>query len=292
MVKGQRTRDYQPFVGGAEMVYSMGMEQIQMHQHQQQPAEIPRGFYCPLTQAVMFEPVLDLQGHSYERVAVEAWLQLYQTSPVTKDPMEIRALVPNRAMKEVISDFMGKEWEEKKKKDLPTGSVVEFVANTRRPRISSHTCEYRITVDSYLEDISNKVNVVLALDDDGKCDFQYEHLQFRVEVGPGCNFFTFSCRSLVDDISNRTKDRILRLNHYQTRGASVSLSNWPEGERIKLVYIKGVEEVKSSIRFGCILEDFLEKAMCVHHFLSQPQVSDSSDSSEEDERRRKRKSCR
>jgi hypothetical protein len=195
-------------------------------------------------------------------------------------------------MKEVICDFMGKEWEYKKQKDLPTGSVVEFVANTRRPRINSHTCEYRIAIDSYLEDISNNANVDLALDDNGKCNFQYELLQFQVEVAEDCNFFTFSCRSLVDNISRDTKDRILRLNHYQTRGACLSLSNEPEGERIKLVYVKGVEEVVS-MNFGRMLEDFLETASALNHFLSQPQVSDSSDSSREKvNRRRKRKSCR
>ena len=30
-------------------------------------------FYCPITQDIMTDPVLTVDGHSYERAAIEEW---------------------------------------------------------------------------------------------------------------------------------------------------------------------------------------------------------------------------
>ena len=36
-------------------------------------ARVPKGFICPLTMEVMFDPVLDAEGNTYERLAVLEW---------------------------------------------------------------------------------------------------------------------------------------------------------------------------------------------------------------------------
>jgi hypothetical protein len=66
---------------------------------------VPECFKCPITHAVMADPVIDRGGHTYERTAIEEWLGLSLTSPVTRDSMAIVDLVPNRALKDAIGDW-------------------------------------------------------------------------------------------------------------------------------------------------------------------------------------------
>lgn len=67
---------------------------------------IPQSFMCPITMEVMKEPWMDSDGNSYEKDAIFQWVQLHQTSPITRNPMSLSQLVPNRALKELIEKFM------------------------------------------------------------------------------------------------------------------------------------------------------------------------------------------
>jgi len=55
---------------------------------------------CPLTMEVFVDPVVDLQGHSYERRAIVTWLRENSISPITRMPMRVSDLRPNRALRE------------------------------------------------------------------------------------------------------------------------------------------------------------------------------------------------
>lgn len=64
---------------------------------------VPEGFVCPLTQEIMKDPVMDPEGNSYERSAIEAWLDKNQTSPITRKSLTKENLFPNRALKDAIA---------------------------------------------------------------------------------------------------------------------------------------------------------------------------------------------
>ena len=95
-------------------------------------------FFCPLTMAMMKDPVQDreglfrvivihrrpplapkeldafaqstgpfylpflIAGHSYEKEAILQWLAKNETSPITRNRLSRKHLVPNRALKEAI----------------------------------------------------------------------------------------------------------------------------------------------------------------------------------------------
>ncbi len=73
------------------------------------PITIPRSFYCPLTLSPMIDPVIDLEGNSYERSAILHYLVHlgHDTSPITRNPLRPFHLAVNRALKELIHEFMG-----------------------------------------------------------------------------------------------------------------------------------------------------------------------------------------
>ena len=50
----------------------------------------------------MTDPVLCPQGYSSERSAVEAWLEISETNPLTRVALTVDQLVPNRALKDLI----------------------------------------------------------------------------------------------------------------------------------------------------------------------------------------------
>jgi hypothetical protein len=62
----------------------------------------PEAFLCPITHALMVEPVIDPEGNSYERAAIAEWLSRNGTSPVTRAALALRDLAPNRALQHAI----------------------------------------------------------------------------------------------------------------------------------------------------------------------------------------------
>lgn len=67
-------------------------------------SKFPQSFICPLTQEVMREPVMDPEGNSFERSAIEEWLSKNSTSPITRTALNKSQLLPNRALKEAIEE--------------------------------------------------------------------------------------------------------------------------------------------------------------------------------------------
>jgi hypothetical protein len=56
----------------------------------------------------MTDPVTTADGHTYERKAIEQWLQEHNTSPLTNQPLEHKNLVPAIALRQAIEDFLQK----------------------------------------------------------------------------------------------------------------------------------------------------------------------------------------
>lgn len=65
-------------------------------------SDTPDEFKCPITTEIMLDPVIAMDGHTYEREAIELWLGLHRTSPMTNEEMPSNAVVPNRNLKKLI----------------------------------------------------------------------------------------------------------------------------------------------------------------------------------------------
>lgn len=61
-------------------------------------------FSCPITKAAMRKPVIAADGYTYERFAIEDWLQNSSVSPVTGDFLTHMRIVPNVLVKNLIND--------------------------------------------------------------------------------------------------------------------------------------------------------------------------------------------
>ena len=59
---------------------------------------------CPITGEIFRDPVIAEDGHTYERQAIVEWLTKNATSPLTREPMNVNQLRPNRTLKKIIEE--------------------------------------------------------------------------------------------------------------------------------------------------------------------------------------------
>ena len=62
-------------------------------------------FQCPLTMEVMRDPVITVDGQTYERTEIEKWFALgNRTSPLTGEELPSTNLLPNIALRKAIRE--------------------------------------------------------------------------------------------------------------------------------------------------------------------------------------------
>ena len=67
----------------------------------------PREFICPLTKKLLRDPVLDPDGNAYEREAIERWLRVQSSSPITNGYLDISMLRGGGELKRRIYKVVG-----------------------------------------------------------------------------------------------------------------------------------------------------------------------------------------
>lgn len=67
---------------------------------------IPPSFLCPITHAVMRDPVMCSDGHTYERAAIKQWLHKHSRSPLTNAALESTGMIPNIALRQAIQELV------------------------------------------------------------------------------------------------------------------------------------------------------------------------------------------
>ena len=70
---------------------------------------LPDSYYCPITQDLLRDPVIDVEGNTYSRKAIAKWITKTGTSPLTRSTLQISELYPNRAMMLLLLDEENKD---------------------------------------------------------------------------------------------------------------------------------------------------------------------------------------
>eukprot|EP00005_Dracoamoeba_jomungandri_P001536 CAMPEP_0174262220 /NCGR_PEP_ID=MMETSP0439-20130205/12847_1 /TAXON_ID=0 /ORGANISM="Stereomyxa ramosa, Strain Chinc5" /LENGTH=725 /DNA_ID=CAMNT_0015346893 /DNA_START=48 /DNA_END=2225 /DNA_ORIENTATION=- len=69
----------------------------------------PEEFVCPITQELMNDPVVAVDGHTYERSAITEWLSQQKTSPMSGASLETTVLYPNFGLRSRIKAYLEKK---------------------------------------------------------------------------------------------------------------------------------------------------------------------------------------
>jgi serine/threonine protein kinase len=67
---------------------------------------VPNELLCPITSLIFRDPVVATDGHTYEREAITQWLQQRRVSPMTREPLSLDKIIPNRVVKKMVDDFI------------------------------------------------------------------------------------------------------------------------------------------------------------------------------------------
>eukprot|EP01051_Picozoa_sp_SAG22_P004061 SAG22_NODE_209_length_15177_cov_9.282995_11_plen_285_part_00 len=70
--------------------------------HRLKPEHVPCEMVCPITLEVFVDPVVAADGHSYEREAIEVWLEDSPYSPATGEVLPDRKLIPNQLARRML----------------------------------------------------------------------------------------------------------------------------------------------------------------------------------------------
>jgi hypothetical protein len=260
---------------------------------------IPDGFVCPLTLEVMVDPVLDGEGNTYERKALLEWLKKCHQSPISRQPLNQKFLVPNIALRDAINDFMGEACVKKRTAELDqeypsceeTGSYKDDATST-----SIHYTKERLKIDTYLSEIGRQLGKDLHLNDQGICAFTCDGARIVVEVPLSVGPFVMYSTDFMLFLTNEVKDYLLALNYlqcetrkfsearekyacavlfsrfnnsdyecllflrYVSGGGSLSVRKLELGSEILFSYVDRVQEI-SSRDFRNIIENFVETAI-------------------------------
>lgn len=178
------------------------MPQGESNQH------IPRSFYCPLTMEVMYDPVIDAEGNTYERKALLKWLLRYGISPLSRQPLNSNLLAPNHALRDTIHEVMGASWVSQRKEELDRHYLEAEKLGC------SHSSKYRARMDAFLRSLSRDVGggMELDLDANGVCMFNCQGMTIIIEVPKDLGFFSVFTIMHVPFLSEETKDTMLELN--------------------------------------------------------------------------------
>lgn len=270
--------------------------------HDELASSAPRGFICPLTMEVMFDPVLDAEGNTYERSSLLKWLEHNQTSPVSRQPLNDRMIIANNAMRDTIHEYMGAAWVQQRKAEREN----EPHGTQNSEKIPSRM---RSKIDCFLRNTCNELGGLdLKLDADGCCAFRYDTITIVLDVPDQVGVFCLYTKDLLQG-NGLDQDKLCRrameLNFLQgtaresclrakrqldeitsqqhslkkfiagdTRGGCLSVRRHSGRQEIMFSYTDRIPEV-SSRDFSNILLNFVETSMALRDKLmkgmEQPQ---------------------
>lgn len=108
-------------------------------QQQNEFDELEKSFICPISLAIMLEPVMDNEGNTWEKTEIEKVCDATGKSPKTRNSIKKVDLRPNRALKDIIDDYLSKNPHRKKEqykidtlfKDIVDAITKQDVAKLR-----------------------------------------------------------------------------------------------------------------------------------------------------------------
>lgn len=221
-------------------------------------SNLPREWFCPLTKRLMKDPVMDEEGNTYEREAIERWLRVQSSSPITNGYLSADMLRPDRALKREIYKATGipRSKSQSRTKSRSTSPTNELVSG-------------RVLIDSYLREISSKSKLSVSLDGMGICAFSYRRITFVIEVPitPHAGFMVYSSFDGEAD-GNKLEGKIEAWNRWLgTIGRHSRVSYLRTGQKTVFT-LKGNEgDMSRCDVFQKTLEYFVEMSLKLHNLL-------------------------
>jgi Mg-chelatase subunit ChlD len=103
-------------------------------------SNVPDHLLCPITQSIMVNPVIADDGYTYERDAIIHWVNQKGISPMTRQPLNIHTIRPNRLIIDLIDQYSNPSLASMNRQSISsitTSDVHSIVLNTNIKYIKS-----------------------------------------------------------------------------------------------------------------------------------------------------------
>ena len=218
---------------------------------------LPKEFFCPLTKKIMKDPVKDSEGNVYEREAIERWLRVQSSSPITNRYLSMDMIRQDKELKRSIFKTTGRP---RAKSQAQRG---------KSPHDQNDMISGRVLIDSYLRAISSKSKLNIALDGVGICAFSYRRITFVIEV-PVTAHAGFMVYSSFDGEADRYKltERMDAWNDWLEKIGRHSSVHHIKSGRKTVFSLKGAERDMTKCEiFQKTLEYFVQMSLKLHNLL-------------------------
>jgi U-box domain len=72
------------------------------YHHHHRP--LPDAYHCPITFGIIHDPVIDPEGNTYERRAIQLWIRANHNCPLSRKPLQESQLYENQALRQVLQE--------------------------------------------------------------------------------------------------------------------------------------------------------------------------------------------
>ena len=127
--------------------------------------------YCPITGDIMSDPVIDPDGHSYERDAILKWLDNKNISPMTRNPLLSTDLRTNLTLRNIIESIRNQLTKDqlKIKTRIHKEENIEFTDSLRDITLNTYFKDNQLMINIKMPDLNVRqpVDVTLCIDVSG-----------------------------------------------------------------------------------------------------------------------------
>ncbi|CAG9320651.1 unnamed protein product [Blepharisma stoltei] len=118
---------------------------------------VPEDFLCPITLAIMEDPVVASDGFTYERIAILLWFERSNTSPMTREDFKNKEVIENRRLRSMISQYLDRTHQTATPSEVENANgLVSKMLDTISIK-KDYIDKIRITI-IYLNDIKEDLN--------------------------------------------------------------------------------------------------------------------------------------
>ena len=125
---------------------------------------------CPITGQHMKDPVSTPDGNTYEREAIETWLQNHNTEPQTRNILRRDQLIPNRVLKEIYEKIYGSLLPISLVQSNDTDPTVNLNLEIKSSKLTEDTFNILVTITSPKTLNESYHDIVLCIDTSGSMD--------------------------------------------------------------------------------------------------------------------------
>ena len=129
---------------------------------------VPDEFYCPISGELMDDPLESPGGHSYERKQILRWIEIKNTSPMTRDVLNKSDLKENKTLKKCIESMRDKVTEDqlKIKTKISNEELKCFTNSLDDIDVKSYYLDNKLLVNINVPDVEIRppIDIVLCID--------------------------------------------------------------------------------------------------------------------------------